>query len=104
MEPLARVLANVAIIPVYHHAEHIALNNLWISDDLELSIALSREAPTGGALVALAVVSQPYVWDFSGPAITEGDLKGVATRGSSHYTATWAWSLCSGQLVTGSGS
>lgn len=56
VQPLPWVLADMSIIPVYHHAKHIALDNIWEGDDLKL-VDMCSEAPAGGTFVALAIVS-----------------------------------------------
>lgn len=101
VQPLARVLADVSVTPVDHHAKHIALDDLRLDGGLELRVYVSGEV--SAAPVALAVVSEEAVRDLAGPAVTELKVKGVAACAGRHHPDAWTDRLLVVQLLARGG-
>lgn len=68
MKPQAGILADVAVAPVHHDPELIALDDFGVNFGVQVARGESARAS-----VAPAVVSQPRVRHLPGTAVTELD-------------------------------
>lgn len=67
VQPLAGVLADVAVAPVNHDAQHVALNDFGVHSWLEMRV--NAGGKEGAAPAAPAVVPEEAVGDGAGPAV-----------------------------------